>query len=91
MCFFEVPNKHFEPSISTLKSEFLLGFSFLFTLDRLEAVADEKAVCEVEVEVGFERLIVPRVAVEAKKVEVVGGRPHELRAGEREAFCIWDV
>jgi hypothetical protein len=77
---------------SVFEPEFSLGFSFLFELDRLEAVADEdKAVREVEVEVDFERLVGAGAAVEAKKVEVVGGRPHDLRAGERDAFCIWDV
>jgi hypothetical protein len=64
--------------------EFSLRFSFLLELDHLEAVAD-KAVREVE-----ERLVGVEAAVGAKKV-VFGGRPHDLRAGGRDAFCMRDV
>jgi hypothetical protein len=54
-------------------------------LDYLEAVAD-KTVREVE-----EHLVGVEAAVGAKKVGGFGGRPHDLRVSERDAFCMRDV
>jgi hypothetical protein len=89
--FFEVRTGASNPPSPKPKSEFVfaelefsLRFSFPLELDHLEAVAD-KAVHKVE-----ERLVGVEAAVGAKKV-VFGGRPHDLRVGERDAFCMRDV
>ena len=64
---------------------FPLSFSLVF---ELEAVLGPTRLLEDEAPWGWFESTLDRFGAE---VGGAGGRPHDLRVGEREAFCIWNV